>query len=375
MSQFVDLAGKIKVEVRYSDGHISDLRLSSSRPQGLTRLLTGLEPEEVLARLPLMFNLCGAAQTVAGVSALEAALKITVSETVKQARAGLVLAETARELCIRLGRDWLAGNEILDLRNMLDWFSEQKQMLHWALQLNPEIPQNKIPWHRSAGDLKAIINPLFKPNDLQFKEAIYAHSKTHPVGAAVAELSHKYADVHLFEGCPDMQMTWADLLNRLDRDGERFCAFPETEKGCRETSLWTRNLSLSMLHEAELLSMHPLAKRLLAILLELKHIPQRLLRLSEETLIASHESGLARVEAARGHLIHKVSICSQAHRRVVDEYMIVAPTEWNFHPKGTLVKMLQGVRVEQRKVKSLVETLILAIDPCVAHEVEVNSDA
>ena len=79
--------------------------------------------------------------------------------------------------------------------------------------------------------------------------------------------------------------------------------------------------------------------------------------------------GLAAVQTARGLLLHRVRL---ADGRVAD-YQIVAPTEWNFHPEGALVRGLVGI--EARDDAGLVRSaqlVVQALDPCVACRVEVG---
>jgi hypothetical protein len=80
--------------------------------------------------------------------------------------------------------------------------------------------------------------------------------------------------------------------------------------------------------------------------------------------------GLAAVQTARGLLLHRASV-ADAH---VTGYQIVAPTEWNFHPGGPLVRGLEGAGAPDEAV--LVRHALLAVqalDPCVRCQVEVAS--
>jgi coenzyme F420-reducing hydrogenase alpha subunit len=78
--------------------------------------------------------------------------------------------------------------------------------------------------------------------------------------------------------------------------------------------------------------------------------------------------GIGWVETARGLLVHRARI---ENGRVAG-YRIVAPTEWNFHADGALVRGLRGARfpdaeAAERGARLLVESL----DPCVGASVEV----
>ena len=81
--------------------------------------------------------------------------------------------------------------------------------------------------------------------------------------------------------------------------------------------------------------------------------------------------GIATVEAARGRLTHKVSIESD---RILD-YRILAPTEWNFHPRGVVARGLASLRsTNAEQLRQQAEFIIHAIDPCVAYDLHIGED-
>ena len=83
-------------------------------------------------------------------------------------------------------------------------------------------------------------------------------------------------------------------------------------------------------------------------------------------------SGIAQVEAARGRLIHWLR---QRDGRISD-YRIVAPTEWNFHPRGVLTHSLRGLRdSNELSLYQQTDWLVHAIDPCVDYDVEIGDRA
>jgi Ni,Fe-hydrogenase I large subunit len=56
----------------------------------------------------------------------------------------------------------------------------------------------------------------------------------------------------------------------------------------------------------------------------------------------------------------------------VKRYRIVAPTEWNFHPRGPLVMGLAGTAaVDEEEARRKALWLVQALDPCVACAIEV----
>jgi coenzyme F420-reducing hydrogenase alpha subunit len=79
--------------------------------------------------------------------------------------------------------------------------------------------------------------------------------------------------------------------------------------------------------------------------------------------------GIARVETARGTLLHAARIDDG---RIAD-YAIVAPTEWNLHPAGAMVRELADRAFEDRaSARRHLHRLTLALDPCVAFEVSLD---
>lgn len=77
--------------------------------------------------------------------------------------------------------------------------------------------------------------------------------------------------------------------------------------------------------------------------------------------------GRSLVETARGLLIHEIVLNGE---RIVD-YLIAAPTEWNFHPQATLVDNLLGQEAGNRDtLQQHVARIVAALDPCVHWELE-----
>lgn len=75
--------------------------------------------------------------------------------------------------------------------------------------------------------------------------------------------------------------------------------------------------------------------------------------------------GRAAVETARGTLLHEVTIAGER----IERYVIVAPTEWNFHPRGPAQQWLHGARVgSTAEACELAKRVAEALDPCVPCE-------
>jgi coenzyme F420-reducing hydrogenase alpha subunit len=79
--------------------------------------------------------------------------------------------------------------------------------------------------------------------------------------------------------------------------------------------------------------------------------------------------GRALVETARGLLMHEISIEDDR----IANYVIVAPTEWNFHPEGTLASWLKGYRAaDEVELRRDVALMVATLDPCVAWTLELS---
>jgi Ni,Fe-hydrogenase I large subunit len=77
--------------------------------------------------------------------------------------------------------------------------------------------------------------------------------------------------------------------------------------------------------------------------------------------------GRALVETARGLLMHEVVLDGE----FVADYLIVAPTEWNFHPQGVLHNRLLGADARDRNaLHQQVARLVTTLDPCVPWELQ-----
>jgi Ni,Fe-hydrogenase I large subunit len=62
--------------------------------------------------------------------------------------------------------------------------------------------------------------------------------------------------------------------------------------------------------------------------------------------------------------------------RQISAYAILAPTEWNFHPRGPLIEALAGAEVGTgEEARRRVSRLIAVFDPCVSFDVRVQEAA
>jgi hypothetical protein len=76
---------------------------------------------------------------------------------------------------------------------------------------------------------------------------------------------------------------------------------------------------------------------------------------------------LAWCEMSRGLLLHAVQLEAGTALRDaarVADYRVLAPTEWNFHPQGTLAQALRAGQLDAAQAR----LATLALDPCVGFD-------
>ena len=74
------------------------------------------------------------------------------------------------------------------------------------------------------------------------------------------------------------------------------------------------------------------------------------------------DAAIAWVQTARGLLVHRVRLAGDR----IAGYRIVAPTEWNFHPRGAFASGASGLDAsDARALEADVRRLVATLDPCV----------
>ncbi len=147
------------------------------------------------------------------------------------------------------------------------------------------------------------------------------------------------------------------LAHALWNDAD-FCQHPSWQGRCAETGPWIR-------------ARHPEGAvrtpwtRLASRLRELVELAAGACAgqppvLAQGALKLAPHCGVAWCEMARGLLLHSVRLDD---RGLVQDYRVLAPTEWNFHPNGSLGQAVASLALDDRDSARL---LAAAFDPCVA---------
>jgi len=157
------------------------------------------------------------------------------------------------------------------------------------------------------------------------------------------------------------QRQMLELVTQMQCDPD-FCQYPTWHGQCAENGPWTR------LRHTPAAGEPTLAARLASRWMELLELSQTTPEtvdssgppLSSGVQITGTGQALAWCEMARGLLLHWAHCDAQG--RVLD-YKVVAPTEWNFHPQGTLAQALSALSPAD---SATAHQLAAAFDPCVA---------
>lgn len=355
----------LRLSVAVEAGRIVSPRLAVARQLSPIAVLRGRPPEDALSLVPLLFSLCGTAQQVAALGACEEAMEIAVAAPQTAARRLLVGAETLGELCLGVLRDWPQGlgqPARLEAARTL-----RATLLSLRAALGPG------PWHLPGGarlkiDRKAIAAAL-KEARAQIVAAVF--------GGTAPRAPEHWGDIGPGPA--------HDLLRHLyihALEGFGACVVPAVgealPRGPAETGPLVRRRDDPAVAAAVARHGNGLLARATARLADiaatLRDIEETAAELCDDAPKgpggAPSGQGSGRVEAARGLLVHHIAL---AEGRIAD-WTILAPTDWNFHPDGPVVRGLSdapaGADPERRA-----RLLVAALDPCVACEVEVRPNA
>jgi len=306
--------GFLRLRLHWQDGRIGAVGVELERPSAVA-ILRGRPADQAVHMLPLLYSICGAAQGVAAALALRAAR----GEVVATGVVAEVLAEAQREHLWRLLLDW---PKVLGLPGQEALFVAARRRLQ--------------PGADNAGLFVSLSEPCAR-----IEEALRVQAS--PV-AQVQRLP---------------PLTAQQALENWPRLDAGFAASPTYRGLPAETGALARH--------PELDSVAPLLARVKARMADLQE-GAGLGRCSAVNVAPG--VGRAAVETARGLLLHEIVLDGE---RIAD-YVIVAPSEWNFHPAGALKSWLEGAEAATpAEMHGTAARAVLALDPCVRWEIAAAS--
>lgn len=386
----MSLEGALAISVAWDGRRVRTASIESSRPVGAARALVGRRPDDAVATVPLLFAICGRSQAVAAALACERASGIVSAASVTRARAELVDAESVHEYLWRTLLDWPRatgepGEPALlgEARRLLaDGVAAYEPALAFAPGQEP--PQAASRWREARARLGALVAERIlgaRPqdwNDPQAGRARFDAWVGRGASASARLLGRLAGDASAFapRRVPLMsrvapEALAAAIVPRMDAE-PAFAAAPDWKGGCRETGALARQHAHPLIAALDGERANPVIARLAARLVELGALldGEGAPRFGSAAL--GDGDAIAWVETARGLLLHRVAVADD----VVTRYQIVAPTEWNFHPRGPLVAELPGLAApDADRLRERVDVLVQSLDPCVAYDVRIERGA
>jgi len=392
------IEGCLAIRLGVARGRVAEVTIESSRPVHLGRIFKGQPATKALQVMPMVFAVCGTAQSVAGLRAVEEASGRSAGPAHETARELALGVETAREHLTRILTDWppcLHRSQPRDcLARIHQWPERAATQLYpggdfatpgggrlapdWAglRQLTEEMAEaiqkgvlgvSPRSFLESMGPEDLFRLPARDPTQLgpAFLAWLQSSGRAGLGIAPVAPLPHG-----------DGQ--WLAEAMAADHDGA-FAAWPHYRGDNRESTPFSRNRDHPLVGGVVQRWGSGLMARHVARLVELAALPERLdwlrQRLAEQERgsldgLPVSGSGLGTAEAARGRLAHWVAL----DEATVREYRILAPTEWNFHPEGVLARALNGMLANRQPdhVRERASMVVRALDPCIGFDIEVH---
>jgi coenzyme F420-reducing hydrogenase alpha subunit len=387
--------GKLEFEVAWDGKQITGAVVNSSRPVLACRVLEGKPAAQAVASVPLLFSICGRAQTVAAATALEAASGRSMSTAVGRLRELAVAAECAQEhlwrflldLPVLLGEPPRSARFVVMRRRFDDLRARAASGTAWWAEAGDL--RDLRAWRVLAGDLAEFLeNELLGMAPARFLELADEEDiaawleRGKGLAAPLLARLRDAAPVRDDKGEPALMTlpsaaALAGEFASAIAGSDGFAAAPVLGGAPLESGALAREARTPAVAAMLARRGRSAGLRLFARLMELARLAGRMRDLSHGVndspwLRMARDgagAGLAAVETARGVLIHWAVVDGGQ----VARYRVVAPTEWNFHPQGAFVSGLAGIPArDESAVRQAAALLAHALDPCVAYDLEVK---
>jgi Ni,Fe-hydrogenase I large subunit len=366
------------------------VEIRSSRPVTAARLFIGKPVNFALQTIPLLFNICGNAQLISSLRATESARRTPAHEESEEWREALLLLETLREQLWRVLLEWPRlchyepDMESLALFNReLNRFTQQLRTDPGITGLSgvpPHVRIDQLQWKRLAASIETRVFAgsaktwLAENTGICTLEQWSDRHRSLPAELIRDIFDKRWHSLGFSDYFPLTDKLSREVHDKLRdaQDATNFVQQPAIDDYCLETGPLARHDEHPLIEDLLYLYGNGLLTRMVARLVD---IADALVRLGDffnqrQGLAFRRGSrGIASVEAARGQLTHRVAVKGD---RIAD-YSILAPTEWNFHPRGVVARGLASLRsTNAEQLRQQAEFIIHAIDPCVAYDLHIG---
>ena len=328
------------------------VRSHNWRPLHVVRLLEGRGAEQAMRMLPRLFGVCSQAHQAAGADALRAALTPGPGE--RAARHRLVGIESLREQFLQILCEW---PQALELEPRRDAAVDMVRLAQAAQADDRGLPE-LADW--AAREVFRM--PAARWLELHGVGELQAWARQ-GAGAA-AEFVHRLFDEPAASAVDGLAaLEEQDPLRiqaRMARDDTlEFTRQPELDGQCLESGPAARQRTHPL---ARACDGHGLLARFVGRLIDVAATIEALQR-GDDLPSEPSGNGLGWADCARGRVLHHAELDAEG---CIRRYRIVAPTEWNTHPRGLCARLLgaigPGAWPTLRRQARLV---MLAVDPCV----------
>jgi hypothetical protein len=317
-------------------------------------LLKGKTPAQVLQLVPLLFSVCGHAQGAAAQAALQAAQQTGLQDGARLEHK--ICCEVAQEHLWRMLLDW---PKLLGLPQQEKYFVKWYAMLRGIAAGDSDMADLRLEFERDW--LGMALSGWRGLGDVQ----AWWRTAQSPAAQLLARLE---AQASAMWNKSELLPAWTAVQAQAACAGRwdaAFSAAPDHQGVAAETGAWSYHADHPMLRG----NYPAILMRLLARLIDTAELlagsgVSRLDAISPAT-----GEGLVVVRTARGLLMHHVQM--EAER--VKDYVIVAPTEWNFHSGGAFAQDMIGLEeLDEARLRHKAHIAALSLDPCVAYEIGVS---
>ncbi len=385
------LEGEITIKVSTNASLVKEVLIASSRPLHIPQLFLNQPVQKVATTLDALYQLCNTAHRFAFLRLLDKCQIISLSANEILAYQLLLDLETIREHCFSIASKWRIDNNQKINKNMIDLLATLKE-INGILFLTGNTLSLTDKILRAFSCIKDLVEKL----EAQLTLTLIG---TQFNAETVLDSSHNFdywiktqdSDCALFlhhiqqSKFSDLGNTNTQFLPNITTEemtillsNDTFIAQPSYNRICYETTPYARQINQPLIQQLVAKYGTGLLARSAAQLLEIfelmRHIKSDYGQIYAEDIhydikpATNINHAIIEVEAARGKLIHSLSIQGDQ----VKAYQILSPTQWNFHPHGVLKQMIQTLNVSSKQdLTHKITLLVNAIDPCVGYKIEV----
>lgn len=349
-------AGKLSLGIVWDGAAVQTVEIRSTRPMAAT-LLKGKTPVQAMQLVPLLFSVCGRAQGAATTAALQAAQGMATNDLEMTER--MVGCEVLQEHLWRMLLDW---SKALGLPQQEKMFVKWHAMLRGIAAGKSDMAGLRREFEHDWLGMK--LSDWRVLGDAQ----IWWTKNESPAAQLLAKLDAKVnggSSMHRIALLPAWTAAQAQLAC-AGRWSTEFSAAPDSQGRVAETGAWSYYAGYAMLSDD---TQSTVLRRVLARLIDVVELLGEAGVPRVDAFSPAEGEGLAVVRTARGLLMHHVVF--EAER--VRDYVIVAPTEWNFHVGGAFAQNLLGMEeTDEERLQHRAQLAALSLDPCVPFQIEIR---